>query len=104
MRLVDLKIEDVAFGGKGVAREQGKAVLFLTPLRANWFPPKSSAKRSSSPKQIWLKLSRVRRIASRQSARISADAVAAHISISITNISLRLNGDRCATRSRGSAN
>jgi len=27
MRPVDLKIEDVAFGGKGVAREQGKAVF-----------------------------------------------------------------------------
>jgi 23S rRNA (uracil1939-C5)-methyltransferase len=27
MRLVDLKIEDVAFGGKGVAREHGKAVF-----------------------------------------------------------------------------
>jgi 23S rRNA (uracil1939-C5)-methyltransferase len=27
MRVVDLKIEDVAFGGKGVAREQGKAVF-----------------------------------------------------------------------------
>src|SRR4029453_11998960 len=27
MRLVDLKIEDVAFGGKGVAREEGKAVF-----------------------------------------------------------------------------
>jgi len=27
MRLSDLKIEDVAFGGKGVAREQGKAVF-----------------------------------------------------------------------------
>ena len=27
MRLVDLRIEDVAFGGKGVAREQGKAVF-----------------------------------------------------------------------------
>ena len=27
MRLVDLKIEDVAFGGKGVAREQGKTVF-----------------------------------------------------------------------------
>ncbi|HXI74207.1 MAG TPA: class I SAM-dependent RNA methyltransferase [Pyrinomonadaceae bacterium] len=27
MRLVDLTIEDVAFGGKGVAREQGKAVF-----------------------------------------------------------------------------
>jgi 23S rRNA (uracil1939-C5)-methyltransferase len=27
MRIVDLKIEDVAFGGKGVAREQGKAVF-----------------------------------------------------------------------------
>ena len=27
MRLVDLKIEDVAFGGKGVARDQGKAVF-----------------------------------------------------------------------------
>jgi 23S rRNA (uracil1939-C5)-methyltransferase len=27
MRLVDLKIEDVAFGGKGVARAQGKAVF-----------------------------------------------------------------------------
>ena len=27
MRLVNLKIEDVAFGGKGVAREQGKAVF-----------------------------------------------------------------------------
>lgn len=27
MRMVDLKIEDVAFGGKGVARENGKAVF-----------------------------------------------------------------------------
>ena len=27
MRLVDLKIADIAFGGKGVAREQGKAVF-----------------------------------------------------------------------------
>lgn len=27
MRIVDLKIEDVAFGGKGVGREQGKAVF-----------------------------------------------------------------------------
>src|SRR5207249_1962798 len=27
MRVVDLKIEDVAFGGKGVAREKGKAVF-----------------------------------------------------------------------------
>src|SRR3954447_6116777 len=27
MRVVDLKIEDVAFGGKGVARENGKAVF-----------------------------------------------------------------------------
>ena len=27
MRLVDLKIEDVAFGGKGVARDEGKAVF-----------------------------------------------------------------------------
>jgi 23S rRNA (uracil1939-C5)-methyltransferase len=27
MRLVDLKIQDVGFGGKGVAREQGKAVF-----------------------------------------------------------------------------
>lgn len=27
MRLLDLRIEDIAFGGKGVAREQGKAVF-----------------------------------------------------------------------------
>jgi len=27
MRVADLKIEDIAFGGKGVAREQGKAVF-----------------------------------------------------------------------------
>src|SRR5688572_22899770 len=27
MRSVDLKIEDVAFGGKGVARDEGKAVF-----------------------------------------------------------------------------
>jgi 23S rRNA (uracil1939-C5)-methyltransferase len=27
MRIVDLKIEDIAFGGKGVARESGKAVF-----------------------------------------------------------------------------
>src|SRR4029453_6997846 len=29
MRIVDLKIADVAFGGKGVARENGKAVFVL---------------------------------------------------------------------------
>src|SRR5881296_4209701 len=27
MRVVDLKIEDIAFGGKGVGREQGKAIF-----------------------------------------------------------------------------
>ena len=27
MRVVDLKSEDIAFGGKGVGREQGKAVF-----------------------------------------------------------------------------
>ena len=27
MRVVDLKIEDIAFGGKGVGREQGKATF-----------------------------------------------------------------------------
>src|SRR5215469_14842958 len=27
MRIVDLRIEDIAFGGKGVGREQGKAVF-----------------------------------------------------------------------------
>ena len=27
MRVVDLKIEDIAFGGKGVGRERGKAVF-----------------------------------------------------------------------------
>src|SRR5436190_7694990 len=27
MRIVDLKIEDIAFGGKGIGREQGKAVF-----------------------------------------------------------------------------
>jgi tRNA/tmRNA/rRNA uracil-C5-methylase (TrmA/RlmC/RlmD family) len=27
MRLIDLKIEDIAFGGKGVGREQGKAIF-----------------------------------------------------------------------------
>src|SRR5205809_3412131 len=28
MRIVDLEIEDIAFGGKGVAREKGKAIFF----------------------------------------------------------------------------
>src|SRR5258707_15031930 len=27
MRVVELKIEDIAFGGKGVGREQGKAIF-----------------------------------------------------------------------------
>jgi SAM-dependent methyltransferases related to tRNA (uracil-5-)-methyltransferase len=27
MRVVELKIEDIAFGGKGVGREQGKATF-----------------------------------------------------------------------------
>ena len=27
MGVIDLKIEDIAFGGKGVGREQGKAVF-----------------------------------------------------------------------------
>ena len=34
MRLCDLKIEDVAFGGKGVAREQGKAVFVPYTIEA----------------------------------------------------------------------
>src|SRR5437762_10827768 len=56
---------------------RAKPSLFLTPLKAKWFPPKSSGKRSSSPKPIWLKLNRVRRIAWRQSAHISGHAAAA---------------------------
>ena len=34
MRIVDLTIEDIAFGGKGVAREQGKAVFIPYTIEA----------------------------------------------------------------------
>jgi tRNA/tmRNA/rRNA uracil-C5-methylase (TrmA/RlmC/RlmD family) len=34
LRIVDLKIEDVAFGGKGVARESGKAVFVLFTIES----------------------------------------------------------------------
>ena len=34
MRIVDLKIEDVAFGGKGVGRESGKAVFVAYTIEA----------------------------------------------------------------------
>ena len=105
MRLVDLKIEDVAFGGKGVAREQGKAVFVPYTIEgelvsAEIVREKEAVRRGRAGRSQ----GRVRRTASRHSARISVGAVAARISTSITNISLRLNGDRCATRSRESAN
>ncbi len=51
MRVVDLKIEDVAFGGKGVGREQGKAVFVPYTIEGSWFRPKSCAKRNSSLKR-----------------------------------------------------
>src|SRR5437588_7471901 len=34
MRVVDLKIEDIAFGGKGVGREQGKAIFVPYTIEA----------------------------------------------------------------------
>src|SRR6476469_3967772 len=107
MRLCDLKIEDVAFGGKGVAREQRKVVFVPYTIEGEMVSAEIVRQKKQfaeadvvEVKQSWSKGSRVRRIASRQSARIAADVAAARISISITSISLRLNGDRYARRSR----
>src|SRR5438552_14910115 len=104
MRVVDLKIEDIAFGGKASRGKRAKPFLFLTRWRTSLFRRKLSGKRNNSPKQSCSKLRRVPRIASRRNAHISADAVAALISISITNFSLQSNGDRCVTPFSESAN
>ena len=56
MRLVDLKIEDVAFGGKGVAREQGKAVFVPYTIEGELVSAEIVREKSSSPKQIWSRL------------------------------------------------
>jgi hypothetical protein len=52
MRVVDLEIKDIAFGGKGVGRDQGKAI----------FVPYVIARKNSSPKGNWSRSSKTRRI------------------------------------------
>src|SRR6266481_5661084 len=73
-RIVDLKIEDVAFGGKGVGRENGKAVFVPFTIDGEMI----SAQITREKKQF-------------------AEAEVAVISTSITNISSQLSGGRCAT-------
>lgn len=51
MRVIDLKIEDVAFGGKAVAREQGKAVFVPYTIEGELVSAEIVREKSSSPKQ-----------------------------------------------------
>ena len=104
MRLCDLRIDDVAFGGKGVAREQGKAVFVPYTIEGELVSAEivREKKQFVEADLVEVKQSSPNRVA--PECPYSADAVAARISTSITNISLRLNGARCATRSRESAN
>ena len=76
---------------------KGRLSSFHTRSRANWFPLRSCARKSSSPRRNWWKLRKAPRIASHRSARILANAADALTSTSATNISWRLNGGRCAT-------
>ena len=91
MRTVDLKIEDVAFGGKGVARENGKAVFIPFTIDGESVSEKSRARKNNSPKRKLSTFVRLPRIASNRLARISGSAAVAPTNTSITRTSSRLN-------------
>src|SRR5437667_3478791 len=103
MRVVDLKIEDIAFGGKGVGREQGKAIFVPYTIEAELVSAEIVREKNNLPRRSWWKLRKAPRIASHRSAPILAAAADARTSTSTTNISSRLNGTRCATFSSESA-
>src|SRR4029453_10547264 len=96
MRVVDLKIEDIAFGGKGVAREQGKAIFVPYTIEGELVSAEVVREKNSSPRRNWWKLRKAPRIASHRSARILVIAADAHTNTSAMNISWRLNGARGA--------
>ena len=79
MRTVDLKIADIAFGGKGVARENGKAVFISYTIEGETV----SAEIVREKKQF---------------------AEAELVNTSITSINLRSNGARFATFCNALAN
>jgi tRNA/tmRNA/rRNA uracil-C5-methylase (TrmA/RlmC/RlmD family) len=94
LRTVNLKIEDIAFGGKGVARESGKAIF--VPLTIDG--ERVSAQIVREKKQFAeAELGDVQEISPHRvdlSVRTSVDAAAALISTLPTNTSLRSNGGR----------
>jgi len=103
MRTVDLKIEDVAFGGKGVARENGKAV-FIPFTIENRSRQRSRARKSNLPKRSLSIFVRLPRIASNRLARISGSAAVAPTNTSITRTSSRLSHAKSTTFSSESEN
>ena len=82
LRTVDLKITDVAFGGKGVARDNGKAVFIPFTIDGERVSANIVREKSNSPRRRLSILSKPHRIGSNRRARTSvdaADAVIQHI-------------------------
>ncbi|PYL66177.1 MAG: hypothetical protein DMF25_01225 [Verrucomicrobia bacterium] len=95
LRTVDLKIKDVAFGGKGVGRDNGKAVFIPFTINGERVSAKIAfGKKNNSPRPSLSILSKSHRIGSGRRARTSAAAVDAVTSTSITSISWRLSSVR----------
>ena len=104
MRVIDLKIEDVAFGGKGVAREEGKAVFVPYTIDSEMVSAEivREKKQFAEAELVEVKESSPKRV--RHNVSISANAAGARISTSIISISLPSSGGRRGTRFRESVN
>jgi len=102
MRLVDLKIQDVGFGGKGVAREQGTAVFVPYTIEGELVSAEivREKKQFAEAELVEVKQSSPDRVAP-QCPYFGRCGGCAYQHIDY-NISLRLNGNRCVTRSRES--
>ena len=74
MRVVDLKIEDIAFGGKGVAREQGKAVFVPYTIESELVSAEIVREKKQFAEAEFVEVKQASRIVSNRNARISADA------------------------------
>ena len=74
MRVVDLKIEDIAFGGKGVGREQGKAIFVPYTIEDELVSAEIVREKKQFAEAELVEVRKAPRIASHRGARILANA------------------------------
>ena len=87
MRSVELKIEDVAFGGKGVARDEGKAVFIPFTIDGERVTAKIVREKKQFAEAELVELLEPSPSASYRSVRTSDDAAAAATNTSATRTS-----------------